>query len=81
MFLGTKIHLDTIFRFLLFFLEVTLYCYYFLKYLFIYLAAWDLSCGPWDLSLWPMGSSLRCGVCAGFSLVAAHGLSSCGTRV
>ena len=65
-------------------------------YLFIYLAVlclscstWDLHCGMQDFLLWHAGSSLRL---AGFSLVvvwalecagsvvAAHGLSSCGAR-
>ena len=50
--------------------------FFFLKYLFIYLAVLGLSygmqhllCGMWDLSLQRVGS-----------VVAAHGLSSCGAQ-
>ena len=48
--------------------------FFFFKYLFIYFAALGLSCGTQDLSL----------LCAGFSLVAARGLScpaACGILV
>ena len=51
------------------------YCYYFK--IFIYsLAVLGVSCGMRGLLLWHMGSSLRCGACAGFSLVVARGLQS-----
>ena len=43
--------------------------HFFLKNLFICLAAWSLSCGTQDLSLWCSGSSLQLTV-----------FSSCGVR-
>ena len=51
---------------------------YYYSILFVYLlAALGLSCGMWDLPLRHAGSSLQW---AGFSLIVACGLISCGTQ-
>ena len=52
------------------FISLLVFLKYILKYLFIYLAVLGLSCGMQDLSMRQVG----------FSLVVAHGLSSCSTR-
>ena len=46
------------------------------KIIYLFLAALGLSCSMRDLLLWRVDSLLRC---AGFSLVVARGLCSCGT--
>ena len=50
-------------------------CEFFKKFIYLFMAALGLSCSMQDLSLRHAGSWLQC---TGFSLVAVHGLSSCG---